>query len=244
MKVKIFLLFVLLFLSMGVNDVFAQGISVEMDLGDKELTSPLKVFLMMTILALAPSFLIMFTCFTHIIIVLGLTRQALGTMTLPPNQVLTGLALFLTIFIMMPVIQDVKEVAYTPYEKEEITFQEMIQRAEEPIKEFMIKNTYTDDLKAFVTLKGDEKPTSPEEVSIWSAAPAYSLSQISKGMFTGLMIYAAFAFIDILVGSILMFMGMFMLPPQMISLPLKLLVFVFIGGFTQIIEVLFGSIST
>ena len=245
MKKSFIIPMLLFFFVFCLNNAQAEPIGFQMQLGGEEdLTSPLKVFIMMTILALAPSIFIMFTCFTHVIIVLGLTRQALGTMTLPPNQVLTGLAIFLTIYIMMPVIEDIKEVAYDPYQNEEITFQEAIEKTEKPIKTFLVNNTYEDDLKAFVTLKGDEKPESVEDVSIWSAVPAYTLSQISKGLFTGLLIYAAFAFIDILVGSILMFMGMFMLPPQMISLPLKLLVFIFIGGFSKIVEVIFSSIVT
>ncbi|QST03047.1 flagellar type III secretion system pore protein FliP (plasmid) [Pontibacillus sp. ALD_SL1] len=219
------------------------GIDLQMNLGSEDYSEPIKIFILMTVLAISPSILIMFTCFTHIIIVLSLTRQALGTMTLPPNPVLTGFALFLTIFIMMPVLDEIKTEAYVPYENEEITLKEAITTSEGTIKRFMVKNTYTDDLKAFIWMGNEEEPEKIEDVSIWTAIPAYTVSQISKGFFTGLMIYGAFAFIDILVGSILMFMGMFMLPPQMVSLPLKLLVFVFIGGFNKIIEVLFHSIT-
>lgn len=227
----------------GESTLASPLINVDFNNGEG-LTSSVELLILVAVLTLAPSFLILFTCFTHVIIVLGLTRQGLGTMTLPPNQVLVGLALFITIYIMSPVISEVNEVAYEPFNNEEITLQEAVVKAEKPIKEFMVKNTYEDDLKTFLKLRGDEKPENIDELSIWATVPAYTLSQITKGLFTGLMIYATFTFIDILVGSVLMFMGMMMLPPQIVSLPLKLAVFVFIGGFTQVIEIIFQSIVT
>lgn len=217
---------------------------IDISIGDKgDMSESVKVFLLVALLSLAPSILIMFTCFTQVIIVLGLTRQALGTMTIPPNQVLTGLALFITLFIMSPVIQDIDKQAYQPYKEEKITMVEAFEKAEKPIKEFMVKNTYDKDLKMFLKIRGEEKPKNVEEVSLLTVIPAYSLSQMEKGILIGLSIYIIYTCIDILVGSILMFMGMMMLPPQMISLPLKLLVFVFIGGFSQVIDTLLNTIK-
>lgn len=235
--------FLLFFLTQ--QEVFASGNGlIELKIGDEgELTDSVKVMLLVTVLTLAPSILIMFTCFTHVIIVLSLTRQGLGTMTIPPNQVLVGLALFITIFIMSPVIEEVNQKAYIPYQNGELDYIEAFKEAEKPIKLFMIKNTEENDLKTILRLKNEELPTKPEDVSIWAAVPSYALSQISKGLFTGLMIYVIFAFIDALVGAILMFMGMIMLPPQMLSLPIKLLIFVYVGGFTEVIQIIFGSIK-
>lgn len=217
---------------------------IQISIGENgELTESIKIFLLVTALSLAPSLFIMLTCFTQVVIVLALTRQALGTMTIPPNMVLTGLAMFITFFIMAPVFEEINEKAYQPYEEEKITFVEAARNAEKPIKEFMIKNTYDKDLKLFMKLREEEKPEKVEDISLLTVIPAYSLSQIEKGIMIGLAIYIIFTCIDILVGSILMFMGMMMLPPQMISLPLKLLVFIFIGGFAQVVDVILGSIK-
>lgn len=217
---------------------------VDIRIGNEgDLTSSLQIMIVVGLMTIAPSLLIMVTCFTQVVIVLGLTRQGLGTMALPPNQVMIGLALFITAYIMMPVFQEVDEVAYTPYKEEKITFVEAFENAEKPIKHFMVENTYEGDLMTFLKLRNDKMPKEVDDVSIWAAIPSYALSQISKGLFTGMMVYMAFTFIDLIVASILMFMGMIMLPPPMISLPIKILVFVFVGGFSQIVEIIFQSIK-
>jgi flagellar biosynthetic protein FliP len=219
------------------------GISIKIGEGGN-LTSSLQVFLLVAVLSVAPSIVIMFTCFTQVIIVLGLTRQGLGTMSLPPNQVMVGLALFISFYIMSPVITSVYDDAWKPYQAKTISFTEAAKIAEVPIKKFMLKNTYDQDLRVFLALKGDKVlPAKKEEISLLVTTPAFALSQIVKGFKMGLMIYMVFAFIDMIVGSVLMFMGMMMLPPQMISLPLKLLVFVLIGGFNIIVEIIMKSIS-
>lgn len=205
-------------------------------------TSSLKVFMIIAFLSMAPSFFIMFTVFPYVTIVLGLTRQALGTMSIPPNQVIMGLAIFVTVYIMSPVFSEINEVAYKPYAEGEVTLEEAIKLGEKPLKDFMVANTYDGDIKVFLKLRNKELPNTPDDLSIWTVVPAFQLTQISKGLFVGLLIYASFAFIDMIVGSVLMFMGMIMLPPQMLSLPVKLLVFVFIGGFTQIVEIIFRSV--
>jgi flagellar biosynthetic protein FliP len=237
------LLFSFLFFFLISHPVHAEGL-IDVKIGDQgDLTSSVKIFVMVAILTIAPSIFIMFTCFTQVIIVLSLTRQGLGTMTLPPNQVLVALALFITVYIMSPVITEIDQKAYKPYQEKTITFEQAVEKAEVPLKKFMIKNTEDKDLRTFLKLRGDEKPKNAEDVSILAAVPAFTLSQITHGLFTGLMIYGAFIVIDMIVGSILMFMGMMMLPPQMISLPLKLLVFIYIGGFSKIVELLFNSIK-
>jgi flagellar biosynthetic protein FliP len=244
-KILLFSLVFIIFF-MNVDQAFAaSGGLLEVKVGDEgDWTSSLKIFVMVTLITLAPSFIIMFTCFPFVTIVLGLTRQALGTMNMPPNQVIMGLSLFITLYLMNPVIMQIKHDAYDPYDKGKITTEQALKVAEEPLKKFMIANTYDGDLKVFLKLRNDKLPKVKEDVSIWAAVPAFQLTQISKGFFVGLMIYAAFSFVDMIVGSILMFMGMIMLPPQMISLPLKLLIFVFIGGFGQIVEIIFNSIKT
>lgn len=225
------------------HPVHAEGL-IDVKLGDQgDLTSSVKIFIMVAVLTIAPSLFIIFTCFTQVIIVLSLTRQGLGTATLPPNQVLMALALFITVYIMSPVLTQIDKEAYKPYQKGTISFEQAVEKAEVPLKKFMIKNTEDKDLRTFLKLRGDEKPKKAEDVSILAAVPAFTMSQITHGLFSGLMIYGAFIVIDMLVGSILMFMGMMMLPPQMISLPLKLLVFIYIGGFSKIVELLFNSIK-
>lgn len=220
----------------------AEGL-LELKIGDKgELTDSLKIFILVALLSLAPSLLIVLTCFTQVIIILSLTRQGLGTPTLPPNQVLTGLALFITLYIMSPVISEINEVAYQPYKNGDITAEEAFEVGKTPLKEFMLKNTSTDDIKMFLKIR-DEQPKNVEETSIMALIPAFTLSQISEGLFKGLMIYGGFVAIDMLIGSVLMFLGMFMLPPQMLSLPLKLLIFVYIGGFTKVVQLIFDSIK-
>jgi len=246
MKTKLMtaiLFFALSFFFLSIGDVHAEGL-IDIKIGDQgDLTSSVKIFILVAILSLAPSLFIMVTSFTQVIIVLSLTRQGLGAATLPPNQVLVGLALFITAYIMSPVFMEINEKAYQPYEEKKITFEVAIEKAEKPLKEFMLKNTKANDLKTFLKLRGEAKPKNPDDVSILALIPAFTVSQISAGLFKGLMIYGGFVAIDMLIGSVLMFMGMFMLPPQMLSLPLKLLVFVYIGGFAKIVEMLFGSIK-
>lgn len=209
---------------------------------DGNLTDSVKVFLLVFALSVAPALFILMTCFTQIIVVFGLARQGLGTQTIPPNQVLVGLALFVTLFIMSPVITDMYEQGYKPYEAGEITEMEGIKRAGEPLKTFMLNNTDDETIATMYKLKEEEMPKSKEDVSFITLIPSFALTQLTKGFITGLALYGLFIFIDLIVGSILMFLGMIMLPPQMISLPIKLLTFISIGGFNSLIEVIYKSI--
>lgn len=199
------------------------------------------LYLLLFLIALIPSFLVLTTSFTRTIIVLSFTRNALGTQQSPPNQVLIGLALFLSVFVMRPVYQEVNEQALQPMLAGEITREESLDIAEEPIKTFMLEQTRTTDLELFVQLSGDDFPEDPEELSLFTVIPAFAISELRTAFTIGFLIFIPFLVIDIVVASILMSMGMFMLSPVMISLPFKLLLFVMVDGWYLVVESLIGS---
>lgn len=203
-------------------------------------SGPLEIIELMTMLALLPSILIMTTCFTRIIIVLSFLRNALGLQQTPPNQVLIGIALFLTLFIMSPVVSKINTTAYQPYRQQKITQAEFIHRASVPLKDFMLKNTKKDDLNMFVGLAKIKSGTPPEKLSITVVIPAFMTSELKRAFLIGFLLYIPFLIIDIIVSSTLMSMGMIMLPPAMISLPFKLLVFVLVDGW----DLLFKTLAT
>lgn len=206
-----------------------------------ESSDVVNLYLLLFLIALVPSFLILTTSFTRTIIVLSFTRNALGTQQSPPNQVLIGLALFLSVFIMRPVYQDVNDAALQPMLEGEISREEAFARAEEPIKDFMLEQTRTSDLELFVQLSGDDFPDDPEDLSLFTVIPAFSISELRTAFTIGFLIFIPFLVIDIVVASILMSMGMFMLSPVMISLPFKLLLFVMVDGWYLVVESLVGS---
>ncbi|GEN50631.1 flagellar type III secretion system pore protein FliP [Alkalibacterium pelagium] len=199
------------------------------------------LYLLLFLIALIPSFLVLTTSFTRTIIVLSFTRNALGTQQSPPNQVLIGLALFLSVFVMRPVYQEVNEQALQPMLAGEITREESLDIAEEPIKTFMLEQTRTTDLELFVQLSGDDFPEDPEDLSLFTVIPAFAISELRTAFTIGFLIFIPFLVIDIVVASILMSMGMFMLSPVMISLPFKLLLFVMVDGWYLVVESLIGS---
>jgi flagellar biosynthetic protein FliP len=198
----------------------------------------LELFLILTIISLLPSILVMMTSFTRIIIVLSFTRNALGVQQSPPNMVLVGIALFLTLFIMDPVIKDVNTNAYQPYVREEINQQEALNRATVPMKRFMLKQTKTDTLNLFIDMSNTEKTENIEELPMTVVIPSFMTSELERAFTAGFMIYLPFLLVDIIVSSTLMSMGMVMLPPAMISLPFKLLLFVTVNGW----ELLFSNL--
>lgn len=200
-----------------------------------------KLMLLLTVLSLAPAILILMTSFARIIIVLSFVRTALATQQMPPNQVLVGLALFLTFFIMAPTFQEVNDAALTPLFAEEITLEEAYEEASIPLKEFMSKHTRQKDLELFIKYNGGERPESLEEVPLTMLVPAFALSEIKTAFQMGFMIFIPFLVIDMIVASILMSMGMMMLPPVMISLPFKILLFVLVDGWHLIIKSLLQS---
>ena len=193
------------------------------------------------LIALAPSILIMMTCFTRIVIVLGFLRTAMQTQSTPPNMVITGMALFLTFFIMAPVFSEINEVAYQPYVSEELTTQEALDAASVPLKKFMLKQTSNDDLQFFLDLSKTEVPEEITEeylendLSLTVIVPSFMISELKRAFQMGFLIFLPFLVIDLVVGSTLMSMGMMMLPPAMISMPFKILVFVLADGWNLLI---------
>jgi len=200
-----------------------------------------QLLFILTVLSLAPAILMMVTSFTRIIIVLSLVRHALGTQQMPSNQIIIGLALFLTFFIMAPVWQQVNEEALKPYYEDRITGEEAFALASTPVKKFMLKQTREKDLALFVRLSQEKRPEKPADVSLPVLIPAFVISELKTAFQIGFLIFLPFIIIDIVVASILLSMGMMMLPPIMISLPFKLLLFVLVDGWYLIVESLIRS---
>lgn len=213
----------------------------------EDVTSSIQILLLLTVLSLAPSILIMMTSFTRIIIVLSFFRNALGTQQMPPNQVLIGLALFLTLFVMSPVISEINETAYKPYANSEITQQVALERSSSTLKNFMLKHTEKKDLALFVSLSGAKTPIKEEDVPnlpLTIIIPAFLISELTTAFKMGFLIYLPFLVIDIVVSSTLMSMGMMMLSPVMISLPFKVLLFIMVGGWNLLTQMIVNSFVT
>jgi flagellar biosynthetic protein FliP len=207
-----------------------------------KLATPIKLLILLTLLSLAPSLLIMFTTFVRIVIVLALVRQAIGTPTIPPNQVIISLALFLTFYIMYPIFQKIYTEAFIPYVKNEITEEEFIKRASEPIRKFMIYNTQKSSLKVFMDMANiPPKERKPEKIPWRVLIPAYMVSEIKTAFEIVFLLYLPFLVIDVVVATILIGLGIFMLPPTVISLPLKLILFVLVNGWELLAKALIKS---
>jgi flagellar biosynthesis protein FliP len=200
-----------------------------------------KLILLLTVLTLAPSILILMTSFTRIIIVLSFVRTSLATQQMPPNQVLIGLALFLTFFIMAPVFNEVYEQSLQPLFAEEITLDQAYEEASIPIKEFMAEHTRQKDLALFMNYAELERPETVKEIPLTTLVPAFTISELKTAFQMGFMIFVPFLIIDMAVASVLMSMGMMMLPPVMISLPFKILLFVLVDGWYLITHSLLDS---
>jgi flagellar biosynthetic protein FliP len=201
----------------------------------------LQIFLLMTILSLAPAILIMLTSFTRIVIVLSLLRRALGTMQMPPNQVIIGLALFLTFFIMTPVWHQINRDALQPYLDDKINQQQALQNAAEPLRKFMFKQTREKDLSLFVNIAKVERPKDVNDIPTSVLIPSFIISEVKTAFQIGLLLYVPFLIIDMVVASVLLSMGMMMLPPIMISLPFKLMLFVLADGWNLLVGSLVKS---
>lgn len=218
------------------------NISVDEASTPKEYVGNIKLLIMLTVVTLLPSFLIMMTCFTRIAIVLSFFKSAIGAQQSIPSQVLVGLALFLTIFVMAPVYGEVNNVALTPYMENKITQEEAIELGTKPIREFMLKQTRKKDLELFAELSKLEKGSiTRENIPLTTVIPAFAISELKTAFEIGFLIYLPFLVIDMVVASVLMSMGMFMLPPAMISLPFKLLLFVMVDGWHLLIKSLVQS---
>jgi flagellar biosynthetic protein FliP len=198
----------------------------------------------MTALTFLPAAVLMMTSFTRIIIVLAILRQALGTMQAPTNQILIGLALFLTFFVMAPVVDQVNEKALQPYLQEQITAKEAIKRATSPFKSFMIKQTREDDISMFMNISGQDTLDSPSDISFSLLVPAFVTSELKTAFQIGFLLFIPFLVIDLVVASVLMSMGMMMLSPMMISLPFKIMLFVLVDGWSLILGMLAASFVT
>ena len=208
-----------------------------------QLVSSLNVLLVLTILFLAPSLVLVATTFTRFVIVFGFLRQALGTQQVPPTQLLVMLALILTVFVMEPVAKKAYENGIKPYTEEKITYEEAFERTTEPFKNFMIRNTREKDLALFVRIRNLENPQSINDVPLSVVIPAFVISELKTAFEIGFLLFLPFLVIDMVVASILMSMGMMMLPPVMISLPFKILVFVLVDGWNLLIGNLIASIK-
>lgn len=216
-------------------------ISIFSDSDPTNVSTSIKLLLVLTVLSLAPSILILMTSFARIVIVLSFTRTALATNQMPPNQVIIGLALFLTFFIMAPTFQQVNDEALQPLFDEEIGLEEAYDRASIPFKQFMAEHTRQKDLELFLAYNQAERPASIEEIPLTMLVPAFALSEIKTAFQMGFMIFIPFLVIDMIVASTLMSMGMMMLPPVMISLPFKILLFILVDGWYLVMKSLLQS---
>jgi flagellar biosynthetic protein FliP len=206
--------------------------------------SALSLLLLITVLSLAPAILVLMTSFTRIVIVLGFVRTSLGTQQMPPNQVLIGLALFMTLFIMAPTFSTLNETALKPYLAGEISQTDALQKASIPMKDFMYKHTRPKDLLLFMNYTKTEKPATFQDIPITVLVPAYAISELKTAFQMGFMVFIPFLIIDMVVSSTLMAMGMMMLPPVMISLPFKILLFVLVDGWYLVVKSLLTSFNT
>ena len=209
--------------------------------GGESYTVTIQILAIMTMLTLLPALLLTMTSFTRIMIVLGLLRQALGAQQAPSNQVLLGLSLFLTIFIMMPVLEKINDSAVQPYLEEKIDITTALQSASEPIKQFMLKQTRETDIDMFVRISGKQNINKPEDVPFSLLLPAYVTSELKTAFQIGFLIFLPFLVIDMVVASVLMSMGMMMLSPMIISLPFKIMLFVLADGWSLVLEMLAAS---
>ena len=210
----------------------------------QDFTNGLQILIWLTILTLAPSILIMATSFIRIVVVLSLTRQAMGAGNLPPNQVVTSLALILTFFIMAPTFNQINEKALQPYMQNQITQQAALDRGIEPIRNFMFKQTHEKELALFVRMAKIEKPKTKDDVPTYILLPSFILSELKTAFTIGFVIYLPFLVIDIVVSSVLVSMGMMFLPPTMIALPFKLIMFVMVDGWYLVVKSLVESFVT
>lgn len=207
----------------------------------RQISTAIQVLMLITVLSLAPSILLMTTCFTRIIIVLGFIRQAMGTQNMPPTQILLGLALFLTFFIMSPTLSKINEQALQPYLAEQISQDVALQRGIAPLREFMLSQVREEELTLLAEITMKDEPVEAEDIPTTTLVPAFMLSELKRAFMMGFMIYIPFLVIDMIVASVLMSMGMMMLPPVMVSLPFKILLFVMVDGWNLLIGSLVNS---
>ncbi len=208
-----------------------------------DVATALQVLFLVTILALAPSILVMGTSFVRIVIVLSFLRRAIGTQTLPPDQIMVGLALFLTLFIMTPVFTAINDDALQPYLKQDISFTEAIEKAEKPVRNFMLRQVSENDVALFVRISKTPAPKNADDLPFTVVVPAFITGELKMGFIIGFILYIPFLVIDMIVASVLLSMGMMMLPPVMISMPFKIVLFVLVDGWHLIVRQLVTSFN-
>jgi flagellar biosynthetic protein FliP len=207
----------------------------------KDVVGALQILLLLTVLAIAPTLLVMMTSFTRIIVVLSFVRTAMGTQQSPPNQVLAGLALLLTFFVMAPVIKDVNNNAVQPYLANKISQQVALDHAVQPLRKFMFRQTREKDLQLFYSISKEPRPKSQADVPTYILVPAFTISELKTAFEIGFALYIPFIVIDMVTASILLSMGMMMIPPIIISLPFKILIFILVDGWNLTVAALFQS---
>jgi len=217
------------------------GVSFTGKAGPAEVSTVLEIVAALTVLALAPSIVVMLTCFTRVLIVLSFLRQAIGAPQMPPNQILTGLALFLTVSVMAPVGQEVHAAALAPYMARQLTPEQALARGWQPVRTFLLKHTRERDLGLMVELSRQPRPATAADVGAHALIPAFVISELRTAFQLAFVLFVPFLVIDMVVASILMSMGMLMLPPMMISLPLKILLFVLADGWHLVVRSLVQS---
>jgi flagellar biosynthesis protein FliP len=210
----------------------------------QQVVGALQILLLLTVLALAPTLLVMVTSFTRIIVVLSFVRTAMGTQSVPPNQVLVGLALLLTFFVMNPVIRDVNKNAVQPYLKNQISQSIALDRAATPLRAFIFKQTREKDIQLFYSISKEPRPAKQKDVPTYLLIPAFVLSELKTSFEIGFAIYIPFIVIDMVIASVLLSMGMMMIPPVIISLPFKILIFILVDGWDLTVSALFQSFHT
>lgn len=237
---KIVIAFILVMLVLAGIQTAQAAPYIDIEIGQSEepesFVDSINILILLTLLTLVPSFMVMVTSFTRIIVVLSFLRNALATQQTPPNQVLIGLAIFITIFIMAPVYGQVMDQAVDPYMAGELTQEEAMEIGSQPIKEFMLKQTREKDLALFVSMSPDDLPEDRMDVKLTALIPAFIISELKTAFIIGFLLYIPFIVIDLVVASILMSMGMFMLPPATISLPFKLLLFILVDGWHLLVK--------
>jgi flagellar biosynthetic protein FliP len=242
----VLLMILVVFFSMG-SQAFADTLEIPgIPTSDapEDVGNTITILVLLTLLSLAPSIVILMTSFTRIVIVLGFVRTALATQQMPPNQVLIGLALFMTLFIMAPTVSEINKTALQPYLAGEIEQQEAIDLSVLPMKKFMAKHTREKDLLLFLNYSKADKPTGYEDIPLTTLVPAFAISELKTAFQMGFMIFIPFLVIDMVVSSVLMAMGMMMLPPVMISLPFKILLFILVDGWYLVVKSLLLSYGT
>ena len=226
-----------LFPSQAVSQVLPKiSVGVDRSSSPNDVAVTLEIVLLLTILSVAPAIFIMVTSFTRVAVIFSFLRHALGTQQAPPTQVMIGLAVFVTIFIMAPVWTNVNQTALQPYLDEKITQKEAMQNTLKPVREFMLRQTREKDLALFVNMAGLDKPENQEDIPTHVLIPAFIINELRVAFQVGFLLYIPFLMLDLIIASILMSMGMMMLPPVMISLPFKLLLFVLVDGWNLIVE--------